>query len=273
MTNPAMQVLGTDIYIEGSGTETIVMIHGWPDTYRLWDAQVAVLAASYRCVRFTLPGFDVTKPATKVSFDEMMTLFRAIVDAVSPSQPVTLLLHDWGAVFGYQFAARNESRVARIVSVDIGDTFNPEFIAQRTVKAKLMTAGYQLWLASAHPLGRIGTRMTRLMAKAMKVPVDASALGAQQNYPYVMQWMGGFRGAVDFVPHCPVLYFYGKRKPFMFQSDQWLQLINQSAGSQVIGLDTGHWVMKDNPAVFNDTLSKWLKSSAVTSASAVTARS
>ncbi|WP_274378911.1 hypothetical protein [Deinococcus cavernae] len=27
----------TDIHIEGEGSQTIVMIHGWPDTYRLWD--------------------------------------------------------------------------------------------------------------------------------------------------------------------------------------------------------------------------------------------
>jgi hypothetical protein len=29
---PAKVVDGVDIFIEGEGAETIVMIHGWPDT-------------------------------------------------------------------------------------------------------------------------------------------------------------------------------------------------------------------------------------------------
>jgi cis-3-alkyl-4-acyloxetan-2-one decarboxylase len=35
-----MQVNGAEVIVEGSGAEPVVMIHGWPDTYRLWDAQV-----------------------------------------------------------------------------------------------------------------------------------------------------------------------------------------------------------------------------------------
>ena len=37
------------------------MIHGWPDTHRLWDRQVAALQDRYRCVRFALPGFDASR--------------------------------------------------------------------------------------------------------------------------------------------------------------------------------------------------------------------
>ena len=41
-----MIIDGIEVLIEGSGrpdAQTIVMIHGWPDTLRLWDAQVAAL--------------------------------------------------------------------------------------------------------------------------------------------------------------------------------------------------------------------------------------
>ena len=50
---------GIDVRAEGQGPRTVVMVHGWPDTYRVWDAQVAALQGQYRCVRFTLPGFDI----------------------------------------------------------------------------------------------------------------------------------------------------------------------------------------------------------------------
>ncbi len=78
----------------------MLLIHGWPDTRRLWDSTVQALEPHFRCVRFTLPGYDLTRSARPVSLAEMTALIAAIVDAVSPGRPVTLLLHDWGSVFG-----------------------------------------------------------------------------------------------------------------------------------------------------------------------------
>ena len=34
-----MRIDGVEVFVEGVGP-AIVMIHGWPDTHRLWDAQV-----------------------------------------------------------------------------------------------------------------------------------------------------------------------------------------------------------------------------------------
>jgi len=65
----------------------VVMIHGWPDSYRLWDSTVQALKRQYRCVRFTLPGFDLAQPARATSLTQMTALFSAIVDTVSPDQP------------------------------------------------------------------------------------------------------------------------------------------------------------------------------------------
>lgn len=56
-----VSVADVDVHVEGEGAETIIMVHGWPDTYRVWDAQVQGLKSRYRCVRFTLPGFDAAK--------------------------------------------------------------------------------------------------------------------------------------------------------------------------------------------------------------------
>ena len=255
-----LQVQGIDVHVEGpsDAAVTVVMIHGWPDTYRLWDAQVAALAPTYRCVRFSLPGFEVAAPARPVSLAQMVALFSDIVDAVSPNAPVTLLLHDWGCVFGYQFAARHPQRVARVIGIDVGDTFAPRFVKSLSLKAKLMIGGYQGWLALAHSLGPVGTRMTRLMARALRAPAPATSLSAQQNYPYVMQLGSGFRDAVNFEPHCPMQYFYGQKKPFMFHTQSWLDTITARQGSAVHAMPTGHWVSIEQPVEFNRLLLAWL---------------
>ena len=235
------------------------MIHGWPDTHRLWDGTVQALKAQHRCVRFTLPGFDLAQPARTPSLKAMTDLFSLIVDAVSPGQPVTLLLHDWGCLFGYEFASRHPGQVARIVAVDIGDHNSDAYLKSLSGTAKWQIFAYQFWLALAWALGRavsgaLGNAMTRAMARSLRCRTPASAIGWPMNYPYAMQWFGvqgGFRGAAPIDPACPLLYLYGERKPFMFHSPQWLDQIAARAGSAVQGFRTGHWVMVDQPEAFN----------------------
>jgi pimeloyl-ACP methyl ester carboxylesterase len=155
-----LTVDAVDVVVEGAGEETLVMVHGWPDTHRLWDAQVAHFKDRYRCVRFTLPGYDLAKPARPRSTAEMATLFRAVVDRVSPDRPVTLLLHDWGCVFGYEFAAKHPQRVSRIIGVDVGDHNSDAFRRALTTKARLQILGYQLWLALAWYVGGMSTLLS-----------------------------------------------------------------------------------------------------------------
>ncbi len=114
------QVNGVDVFIEGEGAQTIVMIHGWPDTHRLWDSTVQALQGHYRCVRFTLPGFDAGQPRRSFSIPQLVATFRSIVEQTCPGQQVILMLHDWGCAFGYAFAAQHPALVSKIVGVDIG---------------------------------------------------------------------------------------------------------------------------------------------------------
>ena len=34
------QIKDVEVIVEGSGKESILMIHGWPDTASMWDLQV-----------------------------------------------------------------------------------------------------------------------------------------------------------------------------------------------------------------------------------------
>lgn len=270
--SPTFQIEGVDVFVEGQGEEALVMIHGWPDTHRLWDAQVAHLQASHRCVRFTLPGFDAAKPHRACGLEAMIALFKAIVERASPGRPVVLMLHDWGCVFGYQFLMRHPELVSRVVAVDIGDAGSPAHIRALSAKAKLMVMGYQLWLALAWRLrGSLGTRMTRYMARRLQCPSDPQLIHAGMNYGYDIAWTGshgGYRQMKPVKPPCPLLYLYGMDKPFMFHSPAWAEALAARPGSQVQGFATGHWVMSAQPQAFNEAVSAWLASSAQTSSSA-----
>ena len=257
-----MRVNGTEVIVEGSGAEPVVMIHGWPDTYRLWDAQVQALKTKYRCVRFTLPGFDLAKPGRAYSLNELVDTVRRIVEQVCPGERVTLLLHDWGCVFGYQFANRHPQLVKRVIGVDIGDAGSRRNLAELSFKAKLMVLAYQWWLALAWRLGgRLGDRMARWMAGLAGAPAPPQDIGAQMGYPYAVGWFGvkgGFGSLRTFDPQVPMLFFYGERKPFMFHSTAWRDKLVAQPGHRVIGLPTGHWVMVQRPKEFNEAVLTWL---------------
>lgn len=266
---PAPQTLSVDgipIRVEGRGNRTVLMLHGWPDTLQLWDATVLALQDEHRCVRCTLPGFDVTQPPRAPSLQAMTDWLLQVVDAVSPGAPVTLLLHDWGCLFGYELAARHPHRVDRVIGVDVGDFNAPAFAHSLNGRAKAGIFAYQFWLALAYKVGGpTGTWMTRWMARALGCPADPGRMGWQINYPYAMQWLGtsgGLRQAARFQPACPMLYVYGKRKPFMFHSPQWLETLARGPENRVEALRAGHWLMLDQPEIFHRCVRDWLRATA-----------
>lgn len=235
--------------VEGAGPRTIVMVHGWPDTHRLWDTTVEALRGHYRCVRFTLPGFQPGAPKRAYAFSEMVELLRKIVE---PFSPATLLLHDWGCLFGYQLAMRHPELVERVIGVDIGDAGSRIHLKQIGASGKLKIVTYQVWLALAWVLG--SDAMARMMARVIRVPAGRE-VRAQMGYPYAMRWFGvagGFRDLRVFKPHCPMLFLYGTRKPVMFHSDTWARGVESRA------FNTGHWVMVQARDEFNQAILGWL---------------
>ena len=255
-----IHIQDTAIEVAGSGDERILMLHGWPDTLALWDGTVAALQHRYRCARLTLPGFEGGPPA--VSLDAMCSLLLQVVDHLSPGKAITLLLHDWGCAFGYEFAMRHPQRVARVIALDIGDHNAPALRRQWGLREKLAVAGYQLWLALAWKIGGpLGTAMTRTMARLLRAPAPAARITHRMNYPYAMRWFGsagGFGQATQVQLSMPLLYVYGTRKPFMFHSQAWLDQVAQAPGSAVVALPCGHWLMLDQAEAFHAAALQWL---------------
>ena len=78
---------GTEVAMEGPRGPVVLMLHRWPDTRVLRDAQVAALRDQFRCVRFTLPGFEPGSGRRATSLTEILTLFDKVVDVLSPNRP------------------------------------------------------------------------------------------------------------------------------------------------------------------------------------------
>ena len=260
--NPAPHAAAAESRVEGDGEHTVVMLHGWPDTLRLWDGTVQALAPHVRCARLTLPGYAEDDEPRAYTLDEVVAALGALVDRASPERPVTLLLHDWGCVFGYHYARLHPERVARVIGVDVGDAGSRAHRTEIGVKGALAIFGYQAWLALAWRIGgRLGDRMARRMAAILRCP-DPSSVHARMGYPYWITWTashGSYRAVRPFEPQGPMLYVYGRRKPVHFHSRAWAEALAARPGCRVLPFDCGHWVMLARAPEFHRAVLDWLQ--------------
>ncbi|MEV6274840.1 SDR family oxidoreductase [Nocardia sp. NPDC051832] len=102
--------------------ETIVLVHGWPDTHHLWDSVVPLLAGRFHVVAYDTRGHGAstrTQRTADYRLDALAADFYAVADAISPDRPVHVLAHDWGSVQVWEAVCEPQAkaRVASFTSV------------------------------------------------------------------------------------------------------------------------------------------------------------
>lgn len=105
-----------------SDGETLVLVHGWPDTHELWSHIVPLLAEKFRVISYDTRGAgESTVPQERSAYrlSSLASDFYAVIDAVSPDRPVHVLAHDWGAVEVWEAAAEPQAvdRIASYTSI------------------------------------------------------------------------------------------------------------------------------------------------------------
>ena len=116
---------GTRLAVQESGdpgATTVVAVHGYPDHHTVWDGVVAILAERFHVVTYDVRGAgDSDKPTQRSAYlmDRLVEDLSAVVDAVSPDEPVHLLAHDWGSIQTWPSltAAGREGRYASYTSI------------------------------------------------------------------------------------------------------------------------------------------------------------
>lgn len=88
------------VYIEGTGDKTALLVHGYPDSHRVWDDIAPRLRdAGYRVVRYDVRGAGASgAPASRNGYllDQLADDLFTVIDSVGG--PVHLVGHDWGSV-------------------------------------------------------------------------------------------------------------------------------------------------------------------------------
>ena len=147
MTSPddgrIIEANGISLYVEEHGEGVpVLLLHGWPDSARLWRHQVPVLAANgYRAITPDLRGFGRSEHPAEVRSYGLRNVVgdvRALLDQFGV-QTAHVVGHDWGAAVAWLAAILCPERVRTLTVISVPHPLVPATVRQHEM------AWYQLF--------------------------------------------------------------------------------------------------------------------------------
>ena len=107
-------------YVSGGKQDApcMVFLHGFPEYWAAWQPVFSQFVDDYHVIAPDQRGFNLSsKPSGVEAYDTkyMVADLLALIDHLSPNQPIILCGHDWGASVAYAFAMRHAARVEKLI--------------------------------------------------------------------------------------------------------------------------------------------------------------
>ena len=100
----------------------VVMIHGFPDFWYTWRAQMAGLADKYQVVALDQRGYNLSdKPQGQQNYDVSLLVddVKAVVAKVAPGGKAVIVGHDWGGLVAWRFAMKYPELTDRLIILNL----------------------------------------------------------------------------------------------------------------------------------------------------------
>jgi pimeloyl-ACP methyl ester carboxylesterase len=243
---------GIHVREQGAGAP-VLFLHGNPDTCELWDGVVQRMAGRHRCLAADLPGFGQSE--VPHDFDCSLEGLAAWVDgltlALNITEPLDLVVHDFGGIFGIAWAVRHPERVRRLAIMNT--MFFPDYRWHFWARVWRTPLIGELSLAASTRMGlalemrRGSKRLPMAYArKAHDVMTPTMKRMVLRLYraadPHLFApWQDGLEALMSRVP---ALVLWGDRDPYIDK-----RFAERFRARQVHHFPTaGHWLPVEEPA-------------------------
>ncbi|MGB5445484.1 MAG: alpha/beta fold hydrolase [Psychromonas sp.] len=251
---------------EGTG-EPVVMVHGNPSWSFYYRNLVKSLSANYQCIVPDHIGCGLSdKPADK---DYQYTLksriddLEALLDALDITENITLVVHDWGGMIGFGYAARHPQRIKRLVILNTAAFHLPKskplplslLICRNTLIGTVLVRGFNAFSSVASYIGVKRKPMDKAVRKAYVAPFNSwknriSTLRFVQDIPLFSrdknyQLVSDISDSLSHFQQVPTIVCWGL-KDFVFDKhflDIWKQKMPHAKFNEFA--DCGHYILED----------------------------
>lgn len=108
---------GGQHYVDEGTGPAVLLVHGTPTWSYEWRHVIAALQPRHRVIAVDHLGFGLSERPSGAGYrpDDHARRFRHFVDAVCPSGPLTLVVHDFGGPIALDWALDHPDRLAHLV--------------------------------------------------------------------------------------------------------------------------------------------------------------
>jgi haloalkane dehalogenase len=290
VTQHRIDVLDTRMaYREAGQGDPIVFLHGNPTSSFLWRKVIPHVAPFGRCIAPDLVGFgDSDKlPASgpdRYHFEEQRRYLDAFLETANVRERVTLVLHDWGSVLGFDWANRHreavhamaymEATVRNVRWQDLPAEAVPLYEALRSPRGEELILQQNLYIETALPrqiarrLGAAemetyrapfreeGESRRPILSLCRDVPLDGTPRAVHDAQVAYARWL-----AETDVPK-----LFVNAEPGSFLVGELRELCRAWRNQHEVTVRGRHFVQEDSPDDIGRAIGAWLSGPAGTRA-------
>lgn len=257
-------------YVDEGAGPPVVMVHGNPTWSYMYRDLVSALRDRYRTIAPDHIGMGLSEvpPRSRYPYDLARRVedFTGFMAALDLSEPVALVVHDWGGMIGLAWAVEHPDEVARLVLMNTAAFPLPAHkrlpvslqLARAPVVGEVLVRGFNAFAVGATLLGVRRRRMPGAVRRAYLAPYsswqrrvainefvqDIPVRPSDASYPVV----AATAERLERLSGIPTLICWGTRDP-VFDLDYLREWERHLPGAEVHRIDAGHFVLEDAPDV------------------------
>lgn len=246
----------------------VVLIHGHPDFWYGWKAQLLALSKTHRVVAIDQRGINLSDQpvgAANYATDLQERDLLAVLEAFG-AQAASFVGHDTGANLAWNFAAHYPDRVEKLVALSLP---NPDAYRRAIAEDPEQARASALSRSLAQPGAEKALAPAQVLAIAAPAPGDRAAYEAAFARTRPDAFVGFFQansstrpgaeGAAPLLVRAPTLVIHGLADPYVLPASfQTTWRFVQAPSALVMIPGAGHFVQRDVAARVNDLLLDWL---------------
>jgi len=264
---------GLELHYLTAGTgPTVILLHGYAETSRMWRPIIPVLAQRFRVIAPDLPGIgDSAIPTDGLDMKSAATRIHALVHSLGVGK-ARVVGHDIGLMVAYAYAAQYPAEVEKLVLMDaflpgVGEwekVYNSpsiwHFRFNGPTPEALVQGRERIYFE--HFWNDFAADKTRSIQEADRnAYTEAYARPGRMRagWAYFVSFPKAakdFTGLAQTKLTMPVLVIGGEKSQGEFLGKQAKEAASDV--TVVVLKDTGHWVLEERPIETTDALLKFL---------------